>query len=273
MSILDLPNELLLLIAVDLPVKELYRFLSTCHRLSSLLTPHFHKLALQDVGSFTALQWAARYGHAPLAELVLSKGAGGGVGSEKRREPHPTPLHLAASHNHPDVIRVLAKHGERITARTFGDNAPLHEAAIQRSAQAIKVLLELGADIASEDKWGRTPAHISAAKGDVDSMRAFIDAGLDFFHSWGERGWTILHDAVLNQKGEMVKFLLGHGGEKLINAQDTFGMTPLHRALFGMLADKEIVQLLCDHGADTEMADYDGQTPLDLARVMARFAD
>lgn len=77
MGILSLSNKLLLLIAESLPVKELYRFLSTCRYLSSLLTPRFHKLALEDVGFLTTLQWAARHGHTSLAELVLSKGGGG----------------------------------------------------------------------------------------------------------------------------------------------------------------------------------------------------
>ena len=42
MQLLDLPNELLLIIAEDLPVKDHYRLLSTCHHLSSLLTPRFY---------------------------------------------------------------------------------------------------------------------------------------------------------------------------------------------------------------------------------------
>ena len=259
MEILDLPNELLLLIADDLLVKDLYRFLSTCHRLSSLLTPYFHKLALQEVGSLTALQWAAMHGHASLADLVLSKGAGGEVGSDKR-----DPLHLAAEYNRPDVIRVLEKHGKQTTGRTSGVSTPLHMAAHQGSVHAIRVLLELGADMASKDRGGRTPAHISATKGDINSMRAFIDAGLDFSLQNG-LGQTVLHEASLNWKEKMVKFLLGHEVGGIINARDSTGRTPLHCAVFGTMVSVEIVQLLCRHGADTEVADDMGNTPVDLA--------
>ena len=265
MGILSLPNELLLLIADDLLVRDLSHLFSTCRRLASLLTPRFHKLALEDVGSLTALQWAARNGHASLAELVLSEGTVGGVISGKRREPHPTPLYLAANYNHPDVIRVLAKHGEQITGRIFGPSAPLHEAASQRSAQAIRALLELGADMTSKDTWGKTPAHISAAKGDIDSMRAFIDAGLDFYYLQSGEGWTVLHQAVIYRKRAMVEFLLGNGGKKVINVKDARGRTPLHRA-YELSAGKEIVQLLCSSGANMEMTDSLGQTPLRLAR-------
>ena len=262
MGILSLPNELLLSIAADLPVKELYRFLATCRRLSSLLTPHFHKLALQDVGSFTALQWAARYGHASLAELVLSKGTGGGADNGKRKLL--TPLHLAASYDHLDVIRVLTKHGEQLTARTPWLDTPLHMAALQGSAQAIRVLLELGADFTTKGRRGRTPVHISAGRGDIDSMRAFIDAGLDF-HLEDEMGRTVLHEAVLRNEVGMVEFLLGNGGERIIDVQDAAGKTPLHWTVSGRTADTEIVWLLCRHGANTEVTDIMGDTPFGLA--------
>ena len=266
MRILSLPNELLLLIAVDLPIKPLYRFLSTCHRLSSLLTPHFHKLALRDVGSLTALHWAARYGHASLAEIVLSQCAGGGVGSGKRQRLFPTPLHLAVEYNHPDVIRVLAKHGEKITTRGRFFSTPLHKAASQGSVHVIRVLLELGADMTWTDETGETPVHISAGRGDIDSMRAFIDTGLDFkLNNW--LGRTVLHEAILNGKGTMVEFLLGHGGKKIINARDSTGKTPLHWAVSGgeSTADGDIVKMLCYHGADAGVVDNQGNTPLGVA--------
>ena len=253
MGILSLPNELLLSIAADLPVKELYRFLATCRRLSSLLTPHFHKLALQDVGSLTALQWAAWYGHASLAELVLSKGTGGGAGSGLI-----TPLHMAANFNHPAVIRVLAKHGQRFTG------TELHLAASHGFAQAIRVLLELGADFTIKGRRAGLPGHISAGRGDIDSMRAFIDAGLDF-RLEDRMGRTVLHEAVLRNEVGMVEFLLGNGGERIIDVQDSAGKTPLHWAVSGRTADTEIVWLLCRHGANTEVTDIMGDTPFGLA--------
>ena len=267
MGILSLPNELLLIIAQDLRLKDLYHFLSTCHHLSSLLTPRLHKLALQGVGALTALQWAARYGHVSLAELVLSKGYGGvrGLGSGKQRLLRLTALHMAAERNHADVIRVLVKHGERVTARTLGLNTPLHMAASQGSVHAIRVLLELGADLmAVRNKRGKTPGHIAAVQGHLESMKAFVDAGFDFYLE-DHMGRTVLHEAVLNRKGVIVEFLLGHGAEKIINARDSTGQTPLHLAVFGSTADEEIVRLLCHHGADTEVADNLGNTPAGLA--------
>lgn len=73
--LLALPNELLLLVAgyFDCP-RDLSALLLTNQRLSILLTPLLHKLAVQDRRGRTALQWAAYRGHIGLAKLVLSKG-------------------------------------------------------------------------------------------------------------------------------------------------------------------------------------------------------
>ena len=98
-------------------------------------------------------------------------------------------------------------------------------------------------------------------------MRAFIDAGLDFYLQSG-RGRTVLHQAVICGQKEMVGFLLGHGGKKVIDVQDPTGKTPLHWALNG---PEEIIQLLCGYGADTCLADYEGQTPLSLVLGHGQF--
>ena len=266
MPLLDFPPELLLLIGENLSIKDLSRFLRANRYLSRLLTPHFHKLAVQAVGDLSALHWAARRGHASLAELVLSKG-GGLEDFKQGRRILKTPLHIAAAKNHPDVIRVLAKDGRWINARGRWRNTPLHAAAAKGSPQAIRVLLELGADMTCINVGRETPMRIAAKRGDIDCMKAFIDAGWDFNHE-RRPGWTVLHQATLGGK-EMVEFLLEHGGKVLIDAQDNSGKTPLHWAVCAEIRwsteNEGVTRTLCYHGADTEMKDHRGRTPLDLA--------
>ena len=74
MQLLDMPNELLLSLGENLPIRDIYPFLSTGGRLSSVLTPLLEKHGVQDVGEQSALNWAVDQGHAPLAKLaILSK--------------------------------------------------------------------------------------------------------------------------------------------------------------------------------------------------------
>lgn len=259
MEILRLPNELLLLIVENLSVKDLSRLLLANRRLSSVLTPHLHSLALQDVGTLTALQWAATHGHVSLAEFVISNGAE--VDKPDLRQLGQTALHAAAAHDHPDVIRLLAKHGARIAATDAALQTPLHRAVVSWSPGAARALLELGANMTCTDKWGETPARGAAYWGGINCMRAFVDAGLDFSHK-DAHGRTILHDAIISG-ANMVEYLLGNGGRQVINARDFTGATPLHEALTNSLGDERVVRLLLRHGADTEVKDNQGHTPLD----------
>ena len=256
MGIFGLPNELLLLIAESLAVKDLLSFRSVSQRLSSLLTPRLYH-ALLGVSALTALRWAATYGHAPLAELAMLRCAKADTGDPNSFWENP--LHLAAMHNYPDVIRTLVKHGAPIN-EDDGYRTPLHVAAVCQSLQAVRVLLELGASMKREDAWRETPAEISAHLGDVDSMRVFLDAGLDFGLK-DYQGQTILHNGVRGGK-EMVEFLLERGGEKLVNERNRASQTPLHLAI---RKDAEIIKLLVRHGADTEVKDSKGRTPIDCA--------
>ena len=268
MGILSLPNELLLLIADDLLVKDLASFLSANRRLSTLLTPYLQKIALQDVGRCPALLWAVIYGHAPLAELVISKGAK--VNTLCSEDDGQTPLHVAAELDHPDVIRVLVKRGARIDAKNRDLHTPLHRAVYCGSPLAVRVLLELGADVTCTDRLRDSPAYAASRLGNIDGLRPFLDAGLDF-NDRDVEGRTILHVAVRrgilgggfsSDRGlGMVGFLLDNGGVGIINAQDSSGGTPLHVAGVHVFPPKKVIRLLLRYGADPEVKDVAGRKP------------
>ena len=294
MGILGLPNELLLLIAENLAVLDLLSFRSASQCLSSLLTPRFYD-AILDASPIDALKWAATYDHALLAELAIARDARVYIRdlSGLRGTPlhlatmHNSPnvictlikhgapaakvdrywslIHLAAMNNCPDSIRILVKHGAP-TDKVDGYRTPLHVAASWRSQRAVRVLLELGASMKLKDARWEAPPRISAHLGDVDSMRAFVDAGLDF-HLKDYQGRTILYNGICGGK-EMVEFLLEWGGEKVVNDQDNALRTPLHSAV--TKDDAEIIKLLVRHGADTEVKDNKGHTPMDLAITMGK---
>lgn len=267
MGIRNLPNELLLLIAENLSVKDLFHLLSTDHHLSSLLTPRFHALALEDVGALTALQWAAARGHASLAELVISQGVE--LNQCDKGQFDKTPLHTAVVNENPNVIRVLVKHGAQINSTSRFLQTPLHY-AVSGSLAVVRVLIELGADMTCKDIWGKTPVH-GAARRPVHYMKPFVNAGFDFTYE-GASGRTILHAAVLEPGVGMVEYLLCNGGREIINSQDFHGMTPLHLALLqsSVVQNEVIIGLLLENGADTEVKDDQGHTPMWFNTIYAK---
>ena len=133
----------------------------------------------------------------------------------------------------------------------------------------------------------------AAGRKQWDKVKDLVDRGGDVNIRDGE-GWTALHRAAYHTNVEMCKFLLGRGadvaaGDKngdmaistaismpcgsncldvvrllltdvTVNAVNNYGRRPLHYAALRRLVD--IVQLLVDHGAHTNVVDEDGATPL-----------
>lgn len=246
MGILSIPNELLLVIGEDLAIKDLFYFLLTRRRMSSLLTPRLHERGVQDVeDGLTALQWAALHGKESLAILAISRGAE--LNEPCRQRSGLTPLHLAAEQGHHGVIEILVKRGAEIDVRYDHAYTPLHLAAWYGQEEAIRVLLRLGADMMCVTPFGDAPAHF--AVGNLKCLKAFIDAGFNP-NTARYNNRTILHDAVFYRSGmEIVEYLLEKTEAKAsINTKDSRGETPLKLA-----EDGAIARLLLRYGASPEM--------------------
>ena len=255
MGILDFPNELLLMVAENLSIGDLSKFRSTSQRLCLVLTPPYKQLCLEDIGTMTALQWAAVRGHVELIELAISKGAEidkplGGILDKTAPRMSDRPSSVCQLANRTSV-----------SART-----PLYLAASSGKVGAVKVLLKLGARMKCFGVRD-TPAHLSASKGDVDCMRAFIGAGFNI-NTRGCEDDTILHQAMYGGV-EMAKYLLEHaGGDKIVNAKNSFHQTPLHlvaRSFPVRYKRRVLTELLLRHGADIHARDMIGNTPAHLA--------
>jgi hypothetical protein len=79
-------------------------------------------------------------------------------------------------------------------------------------------------------------------------------------------GTTILHLAIQCAEPQVVEYVLSSGDDIDINARDRDGNTPLHLA--AQLGRLPIVRELLDHpNVNDSATNYQGQTPLDLART------
>ena len=130
-----------------------------------------------------------------------------------------TPLHLAATNGHHEVIRVLVKDlGADVDSKDKDALTPLHCAAERGCHEAVRVLgVELGANVTFSSC--RTPLHLAAeyghihVRGDrlkairvlVDGLGADIDALAD--------GCTALDLAALNADSEAIRLLKEFGAQ------------------------------------------------------------
>ncbi|KXS96665.1 hypothetical protein AC578_4402 [Pseudocercospora eumusae] len=128
---------------------------------------------------------------------------------------------------------------------------------------AAEYLLDRGADLQARDKDGRTPLH--SARG--NTLRSLLSRGAHV-HVRDSSGMTPLHSVASSSMlgfGDL-ETLLNHGA--VVDAQDDVGRTALHYAVQGWAKESfretapDDVRLLLEKGANVNICDILGQTPL-----------
>ena len=115
---------------------------------------------------FTALHFAAFFGKAEAARVLLESGAS--VDVYTRNAFANQPLHAAAAGRHIEVCRVLIAAGADVNATQHGGYSPLHEAAQHGDVEMTELFLSAGADPSARTDDGKTPPEIAAAAGHAD---------------------------------------------------------------------------------------------------------
>jgi hypothetical protein len=120
------------------------------------------------------LYYAARFGFRDLAERLIAEhpehvNAKGGS--------ETTPIHVAASEGHSDILSLLIDHGADVNGQGMDDNTPLRRASRNARLEAGKILLDRGADIDARNEFNRTTLVYTAIQGHVEFARCFSYAG------------------------------------------------------------------------------------------------
>ena len=139
-------------------------------------------------------------------------------GVKPNGEPEPfffkTPLHLACSRDHPDMVEALLRRGASRLARDNKRWTPVHSTANFGSLTSLRIVLGPPDDgtveqaINAVDEDGCTPIHIGAITGRIDLCETLLGAGarLDIVSAIGR---TPLQYAVKEHQSnaELIKLL------------------------------------------------------------------
>ena len=140
-------------------------------------------------------------------------------------------------------------------------------ATLARQTEAVRALLDAGADVDIRDDRLDNPFLYAGAEGLLDILRLANEAGADPALT-NRFGGIALIPASERGHVEVVRYLLDESDVD-VDHVNNLGWTALLEAVIladGGPAHQAIVRMLLDAGADPELADGDGVTPLAHAR-------
>lgn len=221
-----------------------------------------------------------------ISKLLISAGAD----VNKQDKSLNSPI-AEASRISPDITELLISKGANVNIKDMFDNTPLHRAVIANAAAVIKLLLDAGADISVQNYQGITPLIQMMGTDNPDILKLFIDKGINLNAPTGKEGLLPIEYAmrmeskkilepmlnaidinILNAKGSniletaiimdnklTIEYILSHGFD--INAPiNKHGDRAIHVAC--QLYKPELLKQLISRGADVNIRNTDGNTPL-----------
>jgi hypothetical protein len=184
-----------------------------------------------EIRGYSGLLAAAARGDVARIRALTAQGATPDVRDGRGR----TPLHVAAFAGHHEAMRALVAAGADPNALEADRYDIVTIAAVANDLSTVRVGLGLGASARNvTSRYDGTALIAAAHLGHAEVVRALIRAGAPLDHV-NNLGWTALIESIV----------LGDGG-------------PCHTAT---------LKALVDAGADVNLADRQGQTPLALARA------
>lgn len=178
---------------------------------------------------------AAESGRTAEVKALIEKGAD----LEARDSQGRTALLLAVAGNHVEMARALLAAGASPNTQAANRDTPWLLAGASGRTDIIAAMLPLKPDLRLRNRYGGNALIPACERAHVETVKLLLTSGIDVNHV-NDLGWTCLLEIVI----------LGDGG-------------PRHQ---------EVARLVLAAGADPNLADRDGLTPLAHARARGQAA-
>ncbi len=178
---------------------------------------------------------AAESGRTAEVKALIAKG----VDLETRDSQGRTALLLAVAGNHVEMARALLAAGASPNTQAANHDTPWLLAGASGRTDIIAAMLPLKPDLRLRNRYGGNALIPACERAHVETVKLLLTSGIDVNHV-NDLGWTCLLEIVI----------LGDGG-------------PRHQ---------EVARLVLAAGADPNLADRDGLTPLAHARARGQAA-
>ncbi len=237
-----------------------------------------------DEEGLAPLHYVAMAGNLSLMQMLVDHGADINIKSHALGKDGYTPLHYAAAIGDIKGVQCLIDLGAKVKPMS-SDYTPFREAYRQGHIGVCELLKKYGAydlleasfcanledirdflkngDANYSDPFGHTALHWAAMNGNNEVIKILINYGANI-NALNNAGTPPIFFAITRNLVSTIQLMIRHGATLSYTSKGGFNF--LHRAAFyGYL---ETAKLLIENGISPNSVTDEGETPLDLAKIM-----
>ena len=228
-----------------------------------------------DKEGWSVMHYASHYGKVD-AVMNLLEVMGQGAFSFQNHAGS-TPLTFASQSGHIDVARLCVEFGSQASIElTDNEGMTALLSAIQtrniNNYDVIKLLIDSGADTNVLDNDGYSAMHHASMTGRLEVIKLLYEVmGQGIFSLQNHTGSTPLTLASQSGHIDVARLCVEFGSQASIELTDNEGMTALLSAIQTRnINNYDVIKLLIDSGADTNVLDNDGYSAMHHASMTGR---